>query len=255
MGQKINPIGLRIGVTKTWDSKWFNEKNYASFVREDYKIRKHIKTKLHYGAISKIRIERSGERIMITIHTAKAGVIIGKKGSEVDMLKQEVAEMTEKEVYISTVEITAPELDAQLISEAIVGQIEKRVSYRRAMKKAITSAVNGGAKGVKVMVGGRLDGAEIARTTWERVGKIPNHTIRADIDYGFAEAYTTYGRVGVKVWIYKGDILGKSEEKQLIEIEKVVKKMEEENAGALQDNSPYVKPGSLKKEDVASKEG
>lgn len=216
MGQKVHPASLRIGVIRTWDSKWFSQKNYTELVKEDYKIRKYIKDRLGYAAISKVEIERSAERVIVSIHTAKPGVIIGKKGSEVDILRAEIGEMTGKEVYVTPVEVSVPELDSQLVAESIARQLEKRISYRRAMKKAIVSVLSSGAKGVKIMVAGRLGGSEIARVEWYREGSVPSHTFRADIDFGKAESYTTYGRIGVKVWIYKGDVLEKKEQEVVL---------------------------------------
>lgn len=221
MGQKIHPIGLRLGIIRTWDSRWYLEKEaYGNALIEDVKIRRHIKKKLHYGAISKIKIERSTGPIMITIYTAKPGVIIGKKGSEVEALRREVNQMTGKEVFISPSEVTAPEIEAQLVAEAVASQLEKRVSFRRAVKRSIASALHGGAKGIKIQVKGRIAGAEIGRMEWYREGRVPAHTFRADIDYGQAESATTFGRIGVKVWIYKGDILDKSEAGYIMELEK-----------------------------------
>lgn len=228
MGQKIHPIGMRLGIIRTWDSRWYLEKAaYRKALIEDVKIRQHIKTKLHYGAISKIRIERSSGPVMITIFTAKPGVIIGKKGSEVEALRREVSKITGKEVMMSPSEVTAPELEAQLVAESVASQLEKRVSFRRAVKRSMASALHGGAKGIKIQVKGRIAGAEIGRTEWYREGRVPAHTFRADIDYGTAASATTYGRIGVKVWIYRGDILDKSEAGYILELEQN-KKPEEE---------------------------
>ncbi len=218
MGHKTHPIGQRIGIIRTWDSRWYREKGYAEQLHEDLRIRRYIKDKLYHAGISRIEIERVGEKegqkIRIIIHTARPGIIIGKKGAEVEKLRKEIEEMTGKQVQVDIKEIRKPELDAQLVAENIALQLEKRVAYRRAMKKAVASAMRFGAQGVKVQCAGRLAGAEIARREWYRDGRVPLHTFRADIDYGFAEAKTTYGVIGVKVWIYKGDVLepGSTEE-------------------------------------------
>ncbi len=239
MGQKIHPIGLRLGIIRTWDSRWYLEKKaYGEALIEDVKIRRHIKKKLHYGAISKIKIERSSGPIMITIYTAKPGVIIGKKGSEVEALRRECHQMTGKEILISPSEVATPELEAQLVSEAIAAQVEKRVSFRRAVKRSIASALHAGAKGIKVQVKGRIAGAEIGRSEWYREGRVPAHTFRADIDYGQAESSTTYGRIGVKVWIYRGDILDKSEAEYIVELERKKKPEDREEAVALPVAAP-----------------
>ncbi len=209
MGQKVHPFANRIGIIRTWDSRWFapKAKDFSRLLEEDINIRKSLKQRLYHAGVSKIEIERVGQKIKIMIHTARPGIIIGKKGAEVDRLKKELEALTGKQVNIDIKEIRKPELDAQLVSENIALQLEKRVSFRRAMKKAVSSALRFGALGVKVSCSGRLAGAEIARTEWYREGRVPLHTFRADIDYGFAEAKTTYGKIGVKVWIYKGDIL------------------------------------------------
>jgi small subunit ribosomal protein S3 len=207
LGQKTNPIGQRLGIIKTWDSKWFAKKNYKEFLHEDLNIKKFIKLNLFHAGVPKVEIERTGQKIKATIHTARPGIIIGKKGSEVEKLKKELELMTGKEISIDIKEIRKPELDSQLVSENIALQLEKRVAFRRAMKKSVASALRFGALGIKVACSGRLAGAEIARAEWYREGRVPLHTFRSDIDYGFSEANTTYGRIGVKVWIYKGDIL------------------------------------------------
>ncbi|RDV83369.1 30S ribosomal protein S3 [Ammonifex thiophilus] len=208
MGQKVDPRGLRLGIIRDWNAKWYAEnKDFAHFLLEDVKIRRHIKQKFYHAGVSNIVIERMANRIRITIHTARPGMVIGRGGAEVENLRRELEEMTGKQVSINIVEIKVPELDAQLVAENIASQIERRVAYRRAMKQAIARAMRMGAKGIKVEVSGRLAGAEIARTEWLREGRVPLHTLRADIDYGFAEAITTYGKIGVKVWIYKGDVL------------------------------------------------
>ncbi|HQE05369.1 MAG: 30S ribosomal protein S3 [Tepidanaerobacteraceae bacterium] len=207
MGQKIHPHGLRVGIIKDWDSRWYSEKDFADQLLEDYKIRQYIKKKLYQAGISRIEIERAAKRIRVTVNTAKPGMVIGKGGSGVDELKAELEQMTDKQVSINVVEIKNPDIDAQLVAENIASQLERRISFRRAMKQAISRALKSGAKGIKTMVSGRLGGAEIARSEMYHEGTIPLQTLRADIDYGFAEAHTTYGRIGVKVWIYKGEVL------------------------------------------------
>ncbi|WAM34647.1 30S ribosomal protein S3 [Caldicellulosiruptor morganii] len=209
MGQKVHPKGFRIGIIKDWDSRWFaTDKDFDKYVIEDYKIRRHIKEKLYNAGISKIEIERAAKRIKVVIHTAKPGIVIGRAGSGVEALRKELEKITGgKTISLDIKEIKVPELDAQLVAENIAAQLEKRVSFRKAMKQAMARALKSGAKGIKTMVSGRLGGAEIARTEWYKEGRIPLQTLRADIDYGFAEAHTTYGRIGVKTWIYKGDIL------------------------------------------------
>jgi small subunit ribosomal protein S3 len=207
MGQKVHPTGLRLGIIKTWDSRWFSEKNYAALLHEDIKIRKIVKDRLMHAGVSKVEIERAGQKAKINIHTARPGIIIGKKGAEVDKLKKDLEVMTGKQMYINIQEIRRPELDAQLVAENIALQLERRIAFRRAMKKAVTSALRLGALGIKITCAGRLAGAEIARTEWYREGRVPLHTLRADIQYGFFEAKTTMGQIGVKVLIYRGDVL------------------------------------------------
>ncbi|MGB9892373.1 30S ribosomal protein S3 [Thermodesulfovibrio sp. Kuro-1] len=206
MGQKTNPIGNRLGIIRTWESRWFTKKGYADQLIEDLKLRKMLKDKLYHAGISKIEIERVGEKVRVLIFAARPGIIIGKKGAEVERLKKEVEEKTGKQANIEIKEVRRPELDAQLVAENVALQIEKRVAYRRAMKRAVASSMRFGAKGIKVSCAGRLAGAEIARTEWYREGRVPLSTFRADIDYGFAEAKTTYGIIGVKVWIFKGEV-------------------------------------------------
>lgn len=206
MGQKTNPIGNRLGIIRTWESRWFAKKGYAEQLIEDLKLRKMLKEKLYHAGISRIEIERVGEKIRVLIFAARPGIIIGKKGAEVERLKKEIEEKTGKQANIEIKEVRRPELDAQLVAENIALQIEKRVAYRRAMKRAVASSIRFGAKGIKVSCAGRLAGAEIARTEWYREGRVPLSTFRADIDYGFAEAKTTYGVIGVKVWIFKGEV-------------------------------------------------
>ena len=210
MGQKVNPHGLRVGIIKTWDSRWFAEKDYEKFLLEDIKIREFIKEKLFSAGISRVEIERAANRARITIHTAKPGMVIGRGGANIEQLKKELKTMTESQVDINIQEIKQQDLDATLVAESIASQLERRIAFRRAMKQSVGRTMRMGAKGIKVMVGGRLGGAEIARSESYREGSIPLHTLRADIDYGTAEAHTTYGRIGVKVWIYKGEVLPES---------------------------------------------
>lgn len=209
MGQKVNPIGLRLGIIKTWESRWFGGKNYADYIFEDYKLRKFIKQKLYHAGVSRIEIERSAKRIRLRIYTARPGIVIGKKGAEIAQLKKEVEQLTVSEVLIDIQEVRKPEIDAQLVAENVANQLERRVAFRRAMKRAVQSSMRFGALGIKVICAGRLGGAEIARTEWYREGRVPLHTLRADIDYGTAEARTTYGVVGVKVMVFKGEVLRK----------------------------------------------
>ncbi len=207
MGQKVHPNGLRLGIIRTWDSRWFSKKNYAGLLHEDIKIRKIVKERLMHAGVSKVEIERAGQKAKINIFTARPGIIIGKRGAEVDKLKKDLETLTGKQLYINIQEIRRPELDAQLVAENIALQLERRIAFRRAMKKAVTSALRLGAQGIKITCAGRLGGSEIARTEWYREGRVPLHTLRADIQYGFFEAKTTMGQIGVKVWIYKGEIL------------------------------------------------
>ena len=209
MGQKVNPIGLRLGIIKTWESQWFGGKNYADYIFEDYKLRKFVKQKLYHAGVSRIEVERSAKRIRLRIYTARPGIVIGKKGAEIAQLKKEVEQLTVSEVLIDIQEVRKPEIDAQLVAENVANQLERRVAFRRAMKRAVQSSLRFGALGIKVICAGRLGGAEIARTEWYREGRVPLHTLRADIDYGTAEARTTYGLVGVKVMIFKGEVLRK----------------------------------------------
>ncbi len=208
MGQKVNPIGLRIGITRTWDSRWFAKNEFPKLVHEDYKIRRYIKERLKHAGIARIEIERAANKVRIIIHTARPGIVIGKKGAEIEALKKALEELTEgKEIHIDIIEVRRPELDAQLVAENIATQLERRVSFRRAMKRAVALAMRFGAQGIRVQCAGRLGGAEIARREWYREGRVPLHTLRADIDYGFSEAITKYGVIGVKVWIFKGEVL------------------------------------------------
>lgn len=207
MGQKTNPIGNRLGIIRTWESRWFLKKGYQHQLLEDLEVRKSIKKKLFHAGVSRIEIERPGQKLKVIIHTARPGIIIGKKGAEVEKLKKELEDATKKQISIDIKEIRKPEVDAQLVSENIALQLEKRVAFRRALKRAVASAVRFGALGIKVQCSGRLAGAEIARTEWYREGRVPLSTFRANIDYGFAEARTTFGAIGIKVWLYHGDIL------------------------------------------------
>ena len=209
MGQKVNPIGLRLGIVKTWDSRWYAGKKYADYILEDYKIRKFFKEKMFHAGISKIEIERSSKRVRLRVFTSRPGIVIGKKGAEIAQLKKQLEKMVPSEVMIDIQEVRKPEIDAQLVAENIALQIERRVAFRRAMKRGMQSAMRFGAEGIKVICSGRLGGAEMARTEQYREGRVPLHTLRADIDYGFIEAKTTYGIIGVKVFIFKGEILGK----------------------------------------------
>lgn len=207
MGQKVNPIGFRLGIHRDWDSRWFAGKEYSSFVLEDHNIRKFIKTRLVQAGVSKVEIERAANKVRIKIFTARPGLVIGKKGAEIENLKRELEKRIDREIIIDIQEVRKPEIDAQLLAENIALQLVRRVSFRRAMKKAVSSALRFGAQGIKIACSGRLGGAEMARREWYRKGRVPLHTIRADIDYGFAEAFTTYGVIGVKVTIFKGEIL------------------------------------------------
>jgi small subunit ribosomal protein S3 len=209
LGQKVNPVGLRLGIVKTWESRWFATKKYSDYILEDFNIRKYLKKKLGHAGVSKIEIERSSKRVRLRIFTSRPGIIIGKKGAEIVQLKQDIEKMISQDAMIDIQEIRKPELDAQLVAENIALQIVRRVAFRRAMKRGIQSAMRFGAQGVKVICSGRLGGAEIARTELYREGRVPLHTLRADIDYGFSEANTTYGIVGIKVFIFKGEILKK----------------------------------------------
>jgi small subunit ribosomal protein S3 len=207
LGQKVNPIGFRLGINKEWDSKWFSSKEYSSFVYEDYCIRKFLKKKLAQAGISKIEIERAANKVKLKIHTARPGLVIGRKGSEIQNLTKDLGKIINREFFIDIQEVRKPEVDAQLLAENIALQLVRRVSFRRAMKKSVTSALRFGVQGIKIFCSGRLGGAEMARREWYRKGRVPLHTIRADIDYGFAEAHTTYGVIGIKVTIFNGEIL------------------------------------------------
>ncbi len=209
MGQKVNPISLRLGIVKTWESRWYAGKKYADYILEDYNIRKFIKKRLYHAGISRVEIERSSKRVRLRVFTSRPGIVIGKKGSEIALLKKELEKIVSHEIIIDIQEVRKPELDAQLVAENIALQIVRRVAFRRAMKRGISSAMRFGAEGIKIICSGRLGGAEMARTEQYREGRIPLHTLRADIDYGFVEARTTYGIIGIKVFIFKGEILKK----------------------------------------------
>lgn len=219
MGQKVNPISLRLGIVKTWDSRWFaNKKEYGQHLQDDFKIRKFLKKRLYHAGVSKIEVERSSKKIKVRIFTSRPGIVIGKKGAEIAQLKKEVSKLiATQEVTIDIQEVRKPEINAQLIAENVAGQLEKRVAFRRAMKRSVSNAMRLGAKGVKIVCAGRLGGAEMARTEWYKEGRIPLHTLRADIDYGFAEAQTTYGIIGIKVFLFNGEILN---DKNLVDAEK-----------------------------------
>ena len=206
MGQKVNPIGLRIGINKTWDSRWFSNKNYAEMLHQDFAIREYVEKNFGQAGISKVIIERPSKKARVTIHAARPGVLIGKKGSDIEKLKKHIAKIANAEASINIVEVRKPELDARLVAEGMAQQIERRVSFRRAMKRGMQTAMRMGAFGIRVNCSGRLSGAEIARMEWYREGRVPLHTLRSDVDYGIATAQTTYGSIGLKVWIYKGEI-------------------------------------------------
>lgn len=214
MGHKVHPKIFRMGVTESWDSKWYADHDYANLLHEDFKIKKFIKSRVYHAGISKIEIERASNKAKINIHTARPGIVIGKKGAEIEKLKEELSRLTAGEIYLNIHEVRRPDLDAQLVAENIALQLERRVAFRRAMKESVSRAMRMGAQGVRVQCGGRLGGNEIARTEWYRDGRVPLHTLRADINYGLAEAHTTYGLIGVKVWIFRGEVLTKEEEQQ-----------------------------------------
>ncbi len=213
MGQKVNPIGLRLGINKTWDSRWYADGEYANKLHEDIRIRKYLKEKLGAAGISKIVIERPGKKAHVSIHTARPGVVIGKKGADIEKMKKDLELVSSGEVQLNIVEVRKPELDAHLIAEGIAQQLERRIAFRRAMKRAVQSAMRLGAEGIRINCAGRLGGAEIARVEWYREGRVPLHTLRADVDYGLGKAHTTYGVIGIKVWVFKGEIL---KEEQII---------------------------------------
>ncbi|MDH3228228.1 MAG: 30S ribosomal protein S3 [Alphaproteobacteria bacterium] len=208
MGQKVNPIGLRLGINRTWNSRWYADKGYGEKLHDDLKLREYIEKRLSQAGVSRIVIERQAKKARVTIHSARPGVVIGKKGADIEKLRQDLIKLTGEDVNLNIVEVRKPEIDAKLVAENIAQQLERRVAFRRAMKRAVQSAMRLGAEGIRINCGGRLGGAEIARTEWYREGRVPLHTLRADVDYGTATAKTTYGTCGVKVWIFKGEILG-----------------------------------------------
>ncbi|MCJ7601855.1 MAG: 30S ribosomal protein S3 [Desulfobulbaceae bacterium] len=212
MGQKVNPIGLRLGIVRSWESTWYADRDYAKFLLEDQKIRKYLKKRLYHAGISKINISRTGEKLKLKLHTARPGIVIGKKGTEIEALKIDLDKLTNRQCVVDIQEVRRPEADAQLVAENVALQLERRIAFRRAMKKSVNIALKFGAKGIKISCSGRLGGAEMARREWTREGRVPLHTLRADIDYGFAEAKTTYGIIGVKVWIFKGEVLTDTEQ-------------------------------------------
>jgi small subunit ribosomal protein S3 len=214
VGQKVHPKGFRLGITETWDSRWFARREYADLLHEDIKIRNFLKKRLYHAGVSKIDIERAANKAKINIHTARPGIVIGKKGAEIERLKQELARLTRKETFINIHEVRRPDVDAQLVAENVALQLERRVAFRRAMKEALARAMRMGAQGVRIQSAGRLGGSEIARTEWYREGRVPLHTLRADVNYGFAEARTTHGIIGVRVWIFRGEVLSRQEEEQ-----------------------------------------
>ncbi len=207
MGQKVHPKGFRLGITKEWDSRWYADRDFTELLHEDYKIRKFIKDRFYTAGVSTVEIERTGNRVKVSINTAKPGILIGRGGSEVEKLKADLAQMTGKNVNVNIVEIKRPELDAQIVAENVATALERRIAFRRAMRQAVGRTMRAGAQGMRIMVAGRLGGAEIARTEWQAEGRVPLHTLRADIDYGLAEAMTTYGKIGVKVWINRGEVI------------------------------------------------
>ena len=207
MGQKVHPTGFRLGVIRTWDSKWYHEKSYAKWLHEDIKLRKFLRDKLKSAGISKVEIERAANKIKVNVHTARPGIVIGKKGAGIEQLKAELQKHSENEIFLNIHEVRKAETDAQLVAENVAVQLERRVAFRRAMKKSMQTAMKFGAKGIRIACAGRLGGAEMSRREWYRDGRVPLHTLRADVDYGFAEAKTTYGIIGVKVWIFKGEVL------------------------------------------------
>ena len=210
MGQKVHPHGFRLGVTRTWDSRWFSQREYGTFLIEDLKLRQFVKKKLAQASVSKMEIERAAGKIRMIIHTARPGVVIGPKGAEIEKLRRQILRVTNKDVIVDVKEIRKPEVDAQLVAENVAQQLERRIAFRRAMKKSVSSALKSGAKGIRIATAGRLGGAEMARREWYREGRVPLHTLRADIDYGLARASTTYGVIGVKVWIFKGELIKSS---------------------------------------------
>jgi ribosomal protein S3, bacterial type len=213
VGQKVHPKGFRLGIIRTWDSNWYADKDYSDLLHEDYRVRKLVKERFYTAGISKVEIQRTGNRLRVTIHTAKPGIVIGRGGTEVEKLKAELGALTGKNININIQEIKRPELDAQIVAENVAQQLEKRISFRRAMKQTVQRTMRVGALGMKIAISGRLGGAEIARTEWYAEGKVPLHTLRADIDYGFAEANTTYGKIGIKVWINRGEVIPEAKQR------------------------------------------
>ena len=211
MGQKVNPLGLRLNITRTWDSVWYADKEYSAYLLEDQKIRKFLKKRLFHAGLAKVIIERTGEKVRIKLYTARPGIVIGKKGAEIENLKMDLEKLVKRAVTLDIQEVRRPEADAQLVAESIAAQLERRVAFRRAMKKAVNSALRFGVQGIKISCSGRLGGAEMSRCEWVREGRVPLHTLRADVDYALAEANTTYGIIGVKVWIFKGEVLSEME--------------------------------------------
>lgn len=211
MGQKVNPLGLRLNITRTWDSIWYADKDYSKSLVEDQKLRKYLKKRLNHAGLSKVIIERTGKKVRVKLFTARPGIVIGKKGSEIEILKKDLEKLVQKKVVVDIQEVRRPEADAQLVAENIASQLVRRVAFRRAMKKAVNSALRFGVKGIKISCSGRLGGAEMSRCEWVREGRVPLHTLRADVDYALAEANTTYGIIGVKVWIFKGEVLNDRE--------------------------------------------
>lgn len=211
MGQKVNPLGLRLNITRTWDSIWYADKEYASYLLEDQKIRKFLKKRLNHAGLAKVIIERTGDKVRAKLFTARPGIVIGKKGAEIEILKKDLEKLVGRRVTLDIQEVRRPEADAQLVAESIASQLERRVAFRRAMKKAVNSALRFGVQGIKISCSGRLGGAEMSRCEWVREGRVPLHTLRADVDYALAEANTTYGIIGVKVWIFKGEVLSEKE--------------------------------------------
>ena len=207
MGQKVHPTGFRLGVIRSWSSKWYEEKNYAKWLHEDIRVREHVKKSLGHAGISRVEIERAANKIKVNVHAARPGIVIGKRGAGVEQVKKDLQKLTESEVYLNIAEVRKAEVDAQLVAENIATQLERRIAFRRAMKKALTTCTKFGAKGVRIACSGRLGGSEMGRYEWYRDGRVPLHTLRADIEYGFAEAKTKQGRIGVKVWIFKGEVL------------------------------------------------
>lgn len=214
MGQKTHPKIFRVGVIESWDSKWYAQHDYAKLLHEDFKIKKFLKQRLYHAGISRIDMERAANKAKINIHTARPGIVIGKKGAEIEKMKEQLSRLIDREIYLNIIEVRRPDLDAQLVAENVALQLERRVAFRRAMKESVSRAMRMGAQGIKIQCAGRLGGTEIARTEWYREGRVPLHTLRADISYGFAESRTTYGVIGVKVWIFRGEVLTEQEEQQ-----------------------------------------